>query len=77
MLRAIVATLLIAPGAFAAEPTIIAGGQRVIDINPAGTTCRAWSYAPMPVANDNGSIDTIYSAGDLLSNHCNGDLTSA
>src|SRR5258708_29440770 len=76
MCRLAILVLLLAAGASGAELTITSGGRRVIDINPPGTTCRAWSYGAMPVAGDGGTIDTIYTAGDVLTNHCREGLTS-
>jgi len=76
MRRIAAVILLLAASASGAELTITSGGRRVIDINPPGTTCRAWSYGAMPVAGDGGTIDTIYTAGDVLTNHCREGLTS-
>ena len=75
MTRAIVAFLL-APSVFASELAITGGGRRIVDINPPGTSCRAWSYGAMPVVGDAGTVDAIYSAGDIVANHCRDDLTS-
>jgi len=69
--------LALATSALASDLTITGGGRRVIDINPAGTHCRAWSYGAMPVVGDDGTVGTIYSAGDVVTNHCGGDLASA
>ncbi len=76
MRRIAAVILLLAGSASGAELTITSGGRRAIDINPPGTTCRAWSYGAMPVAGDGGTIDTIYTVGDVLTNHCREGLTS-
>jgi len=71
---AILLTLL-ASGAFGADLTIHSA-HRIIDINPAGFRCNGWSYGAMPIVNDAGTVDTIYSAGDVLTNHCKEGLDS-
>lgn len=69
MIGLLLAMLLAPPPPSANELAIVSGGQRIVDVNPPGATCRAWSYGAMPVGND-----VIYSAGDVLTNHCRNGL---
>jgi hypothetical protein len=66
---------LLSQSVFAAELTI-QSAHRIIDINPAGFRCNGWSYGAMPIVNEAGTVDTIYSAGDVLTNHCHEGLDS-
>jgi len=68
--------LLFGAAAQAGQLTLTGGGNRIIDINPAGTNCRAWSYGAMPVLGDDGNVDTIFTAGDTIANHCRDGLDS-
>jgi hypothetical protein len=64
--------LLLASTAAAQVLTITGGGRRVIDRDPddAATNCLGWTYGPAPAIDDRGELVGMYTASDVLTQHC-------